>query len=114
MLKTLAAKFQSRSRMGAVLACGLWFLAASPAHAYTDCYGTVSMVYVQNGQVYIDTPGMVGYTQGYTEAQNAKFQSMAMAAFLSGKRVGLRFAADGVNCSVRTARGDLFALLLVN
>ncbi|MEO6758500.1 MAG: hypothetical protein ABIO24_03530 [Saprospiraceae bacterium] len=114
MRNTLTEKFQSKYLMGAVFACGLWLLAASPAHAYSDCYGPVSLVYVQNGQVYIDTPGMVGYTQGYTEAQNAKFQSMAMAAFLSGKRLGLRFAADGVNCSVRAARGDLFALILVN
>lgn len=114
MRNTLAEKFQSKCLMGAVVACGLWLLAASPAHAYTDCISPVTLVYVDQSVVYIDTVLMVGYTSGYTDAQNARFQSIAMAAMLSGKKIALRFNASGVNCSVRAARGDLVAVMLTS
>lgn len=87
------------------LASWLLLMSSTPAHAFTECDYSVSMIYAgangevfvlfkEGGQIYIDP----------TNTSRDRFFSMLLTAKTSGQHVKVRFSADGGSCTI--ARAD--------
>ena len=78
----------------------LFFLICSNAYAVTDCKTKIDSLYVgDGGDVYIIFEGEGGARILSTNPDQKNAYSLALAAFMAGKEVKVRYHTSGQSCS---------------
>ncbi len=76
------------------------FIFSSTAFSYTDCQKEVLAIYVgDSGVVYIRYVGGGGISIPSTHEDQKNALTLALSAFMGGKRIAVRTHADGQSCT---------------
>ncbi|MDT9000339.1 hypothetical protein RQP53_13780 [Paucibacter sp. APW11] len=102
-----------RKLLGVACACAL--MAGMPAHAYTECTGTISAVWTgDGGGVQVVMTGGMSWNIAPNDPNLKNILAMASLAMLTGKQVVVRFQANGVSCSNQPTRSDVAGMYVYN
>ncbi|WP_331157034.1 hypothetical protein [Steroidobacter sp.] len=108
-------------RLRSLIGGALLMAASVSAHAYTECSGRVTQVFVDsavyvwfdNGLAWQKTP-FFGSTPGELQSQAAVKNILAVAtvALTTGQSMAVRFTADGVSCSGNQQSQEVWGVYL--